>query len=454
MFDVDFVKKEFGKYNVQYWDCRYSEIESTGISFWNKKIKHIGQGNSASLGIRILSKDGWGFAGSTNFEKQNLKKIISDAVRIAQLLDRGKKIDLGNLKAVKASTIIKGKQELGKISLEKKKDFLQEQNYSMDKPITSVHLGYNDSIENKFFLNPVSEIHQRTDRLYLAGNISALSSGKSEEKHFRLTGLGGFEKLKNTQEELDRSISKTKEFIHAKSLKGGKSDIILSGEITGLFVHEALGHASESDIVLSGQSCLKGLKGKDLSGTHVNILDDPTQGDFREFGSYYYDDEGITARKNFILKQGKLNYYLHTLETAKKMGDAPTGNGRAEGSLTVPLVRMSNTYLEKGDCKFDDLVRDLKEGYLLRGFNGGETNPTDGGFQFGVAEAYKIQKGKIVEPIRGGAIAGFTLDFLKKIKLIENKYSEDSPGFCGKWGQKVPTGGRNPAVLVREALLV
>ena len=454
MFDLDFVKKEFGKYNIQYWDCRYSETESTGISFWNKKIKHIGQGISKCVGVRVLSRDGWGFSGGTKFEKKDIRKLISDSVRMARLLDKKEKIDLGNLKTIKDSKVIKGKQEIGKVSLEDKKDFLQEQNYSLEKPITSVFIGYSDSVEKKIFLSPFREIHQRKDSLFLAGKVSAVDSGKSEEKHFRATGAGGFETVKNVQKELDEAIAKTKKFIQAKPLKGGKSDLVLSGELTGLFVHEALGHASESDLLLVGQSCLKGRIGESLSSDFVNVLEDPTQDGFNELGSYYYDDEGIPARKNFILKKGKLNSYLHTLETASKMGASPTGNGRVESSLNLPLVRMSNTYLGKGDCKFDDLIKEIKEGYFLSGFNGGETNPTDGSFQFGVGESYKIKKGKIVSPVRGGGIGGFTLDFLKKIKLIENKYSEGSPGLCGKWGQSVPTGGKNPAVLVKEALLV
>ena len=46
------------------------------------------------------------------------------------------------------------------------------------------------------------------------------------------------------------------------------------------------------------------------------------------------------------------------------------------------------------------------------------------------------------------------LKFLKKIKFIEDKYSEDSPGFCGKAGKSVLAGGRNPAIIVKEALLI
>lgn len=455
MIDIDFIKKEIEKYNVQYWDCRYSKLEQTGILFWNKELKQIGQGDFEGVGVRILIGDGWGFSASTKVDNGSLRELIKNAVKISKLLNKGKeKIKMENIKSIKDKKQIKGKREIGEISLEEKKNFLQEQNYELKDPIKSIYLRYRDIKEKRFFISSSSEIHQEIDSIYLVGGVSAFESGKSEEKQFRVAGLGGFENLKNSQQELDKTILGAKKFLKASSIKKGKYDLVLSGDLTGLFVHEALGHASEADFILKGNSCLKGLLGKKLAGENINILDDPTQENFRGFGSYYYDDEGVSSRKNYILKNGKLNSYLHTLETSKKLNTAPTGNARAENSLVKPIVRMSNTYMEKGDYNFNDLLEEIKEGYFLKGFKGGQTNPADGGFQFGAADAYYVKNGKIIEPVRGGGIGGHTLNFLRKIKFVEDKYSEESLGFCGKSGQVVLTGGRNPAVFVKEALLI
>ncbi len=455
MIDIDFLRREIEKLRVDYWDCRYSETHHSGITLWNKELKQIGEGDSSGIGIRILNGNGWGFAASTRTDKKSLREIIKQSYRISMLLKKGnEKINMNNIKSVKTKKQIRGKRDIRKMDLEDKKDFLLEQSYELKGSIKSVYLRYLDRRERKMFISPLSEIYQETDSVFLTGGVSAFESGKSEEKVFRVAKLGGFENLKQIQGKLDNAILNSKKFLRATSIKGGKYDVVLSGELTGLFVHEALGHASEADAVLKGASCLKGLLGKKLAGSSVSILDDPTQDNFKGWGSYYYDDEGIKARKNYIIKKGILNSHLHSIETSKKLGMPLTGNARAENSLHRPIVRMSNTYVEKGCESFEEMVERIKEGYFLKGFKGGETNPADGGFQFGAADAYYIRRGRIVGPVRGGGIGGNTLELLKRIMLIENKYSEDSPGFCGKDGQSVYTGGRNPAVLVKGATIV
>ena len=453
--DLEFIKREIEKYKIQYWDCRYSRINSSNILLWNKELRQIGEESFEGVGVRVLTGNGWGFSSTTKTDKESLRKIIKQAVKISKLLNRGnKKIFFGELKGIKDIKQIKGKKNIENISLEEKKNFLLEQKYNLNGPIKSIYLKYRDRIEKKIFLNSLSEIHQSVNSVYLAGGISAFDSGKSEEQMFRKTGLGGFENLKNTQEEIDNAISKTKTFLYAKNIRSGKYDVILSGGLTGLFVHEALGHAAEADHVLQDASCLKELMGKKLAGENVNILDDPTQDDFNGWGSYYYDDEGTKARKNYIILKGRLNSYLHTLETSKELGMLPTGNARAENSLAKPIARMSNTYVEKGDYSFNELIEKIKNGYLLKGFKGGETDPAGGGFQFGASESYYVKNGKIIEAMRGAGIGGKTLDTLKNIKFVENKYSEDSPGFCGKMGQRVFAGGNNPAVFVKGIVLI
>ncbi len=455
MIDSDFVKKQIEKEKVRYWDFRYTKLNSANLLLWNKELKQIGESESEGIGVRVLIGNGWGFSASADVGKEGIKNSIKNAVKIAKLLkDVKEEVSLPEIKGIKDEKKILVKKNPEKIAIEEKKKFLLEQNHEIKNEIKSIYLKYQDSVEKTLFLSSKSEVKQEITGVFIAGGITAEQNGKNEEQIFRIAKLGGIEKLKGVQEKLDESVKKTKEFLNADKAKSGKNDVVLSGGITGLFAHEALGHASEADLVLQDSSCLKGLIGERLAEDNVSILDDGTQNDYGEWGSFYFDDEGTKAGKTYIIKKGKLNSYLHSLETASKLKIELTGNGRAETSLYKPIVRMSNTYVEKGEHSFEELLEKIKKGYLLKGFRGGMVDPATGGFQFGAQEAYYVENGEIKKPVRGVGFGGHTLELLQKIKAVEKKYSEDSPGFCGKGGQKVLAGGKNPAIFVKEAVII
>lgn len=54
-------------------------------------------------------------------------------------------------------------------------------------------------------------------------------------------------------------------------------------------------------------------------------------------GSYKYDDEGVAATKNYLIREGKLTGRLHSRETAAKMNEPLSGNARAISYRYAPL---------------------------------------------------------------------------------------------------------------------
>ncbi|HID43187.1 MAG TPA: TldD/PmbA family protein, partial [Archaeoglobaceae archaeon] len=167
-----------------------------------------------------------------------------------------------------------------------------------------------------------------------------------------------------------------------------------------------------------------------------------------EFGFCPFDDEGVKSRKKVIIKDGVLENFLHSRETAAKVGGTP-GNARSQG-VAEPLVRMSNTYLDEGDWSFEELLREAGNGVYLVGSRGGETNPATGYFHFSAQYGYLIENGEIAEMIRDVSLSGNTLEILNSIKL--GKEIKFDPGFCGKEGQLVPVSDAAPFSLVKAVV--
>ncbi|PTD94536.1 hypothetical protein C9439_01600 [archaeon SCG-AAA382B04] len=113
---------------------------------------------------------------------------------------------------------------------------------------------------------------------------------------------------------------------------------------------------------------------------------------------------------------------------------------------------MSNTYLEEGEHKREELVEEIDHGVLLKGSRGGQVSTAEGEFQFNAEEGYLIENGEIQKHIKDVSLTGNTLNVLKNIeKLSETK--SFYPGRCGKGGQMVPVADGAPYTKISNALV-
>jgi TldD protein len=134
---------------------------------------------------------------------------------------------------------------------------------------------------------------------------------------------------------------------------------------------------------------------------------------------------------------------------ARLMGVKPTGNGRRESYAHVPMPRMTNTYMLNGDKTKDEIVGSIKRGLYATNFGGGQVDITSGKFVFSASEAYWVENGKILYPVKGATIIGNGPDALTRVKMIGNDLALDSGvGVCGKEGQSVPVGVGQPTLRI------
>jgi TldD protein len=150
-------------------------------------------------------------------------------------------------------------------------------------------------------------------------------------------------------------------------------------------------------------------------------------------GSYFYDDEGTPATKTQLIKDGILVGRLHSRETAGKLEETPTGNARCLNYHYPPIVRMTNTWIERGKTPVADLFKGIKEGVYARNWLGGMTNGEM--FTFSAGEAWMIRDGKLAEPVRDVTLSGNVFKTLADIEAIGDDFYWDESGGCGKAGQ-------------------
>jgi TldD protein len=224
-------------------------------------------------------------------------------------------------------------------------------------------------------------------------------------------------------------------------VSGEKTTVILDPAMVGLLSHEAIGHTVEADFVLSG-SVVKDKIGSKVASDLVTLVDSgKSEIASNAGGTIIVDDEGVAAERTPIIEKGILKSFLHNRESAMIFSTDSTGNARAFQYSDEPLIRMRNTYIEPGQDKLDDMIRETKHGYIIKGARNGQAD-ANGEFMFGAEEIYLIENGEVKELLRGASISGNAFEVLQSVDMVGNEFHYDiGTGYCGKYQPAKVDGG-------------
>ncbi len=235
--------------------------------------------------------------------------------------------------------------------------------------------------------------------------------------------------------------------LSARRVKAGVMPVILAGEAGGTMIHEAVGHGLEADHAEEGLSVYSGRLGERVASPLITVIDDPTLSSL--YGSFKFDDEGTKAQPVLLIEKGILRNFLYDQYQALKHGKPSNGRGRRESFRHIPIPRMSNTYIAKGETPAEECLKNLERGLLVKKMGGGEVNPLTGDFVFEVREGYYVEKGEVCFPVKGATLVGNGPKVLEMIDLVGDDLHFD-PGTCGKDGQGVPVSDGQPTLRIPE----
>jgi PmbA protein len=153
------------------------------------------------------------------------------------------------------------------------------------------------------------------------------------------------------------------------------------------------------------RSFLEGKLGQPIAAPLMTLVDDPLVP--KGLGSRLFDGEGIAAKRMPVIEAGVLKAYFIDTYYGKKLQMAPTTAGP------------SNLVWTLDDKDQAALLAAMKEGILVTGFLGGNSNGLTGDFSLGV-QGFRVRGGKIAEPVGEMNISGNHLELWKKLAAIGN----------------------------------
>jgi TldD protein len=250
-------------------------------------------------------------------------------------------------------------------------------------------------------------------------------------------------------EYVDHAVNAALTNLDSRPAPAGEMTVVLGPGWPGVLLHEAVGHGLEGDFNRKGSSTFSGRIGQRVAAKGVTVLDDGTLPDRR--GSLNVDDEGHASQRNVLIEDGILKGYIQDSLNARLMGVKPTGNGRRESYAHLPMPRMTNTYMLAGSKTKDEIVASIKRGLYATNFGGGQVDITSGKFVFSASEAFWVENGKILYPVKGATLIGNGPEAMTRVSMIGNDLELDTGvGVCGKEGQSVPVGVGQPTLRIER----
>ncbi|MGL5253819.1 MAG: TldD/PmbA family protein [Brevinema sp.] len=420
------------------------------VTISNGEVEQISNSDTISASVRMFDHGATGFA---SFNDGDFASAVDRVKESVHILGQGARHLVPASKIVDSieNPMLKNPWEM---SLEEKYHYAQKM-YDLlkDPAFTSSRVTFTHHTKDKNYLNNSgSDIHQKKHFLGMSVAASIAAEGTLQTAYVSRGTYGGLEILDGIEEDVEIVKKRVRDLVKAPKVEGGTYKVLLDPDLAGVFAHEAFGHMSEGDFLADNPDVLAKIKiGARLGVEELNITDDGRQNNL--CGWCAYDDEGVPAQRRELIKEGRVNAYLHSRLTAYEMGQSPTGNGRALSPFYSPIPRMTNTYIENGSKSFEQLLEELGDGIYACGSLGGMTNLET--FTFTAAYAYQVEGGRIKQMIRDVVLSGNLFTTLNNIIGIGNDLRHlGGLGGCGKAGQNgLPVSTGSPSLLIKDVLI-
>ncbi len=438
---------------VDFLSIRLEQSESSLILLRGTRTETLSEEFALGGQVRACHRGGWGFSSFNRIE--SLIEQIEEAIAAAKWVgDSATVLAPVEPRQIVVPLALQGTNPR-EVEVSQKKALCAhyaEILHSASPKVATVSVRYQDRLQHSLYASSEGMLIEQAS-IDLEMRFAATARHEANVQTGRETtgSRQGFEALEGLETQVRAAADRAVKALTLPTVQGGAYTVVIDPILTGLFVHEAFGHLSEADMAYESPELLEVMTlGKTFGPPSLNIYDGAALSGHR--GSYQYDDEGVPATITPLIQEGILVGRLHSRETAGKLGERPTGNARCLNYQHPPIVRMTNTWIERGTDRSEALFSGIKKGIYAKNWLGGMTNGEM--FTFSAGEAWMIRDGQIAEPVKDVTLSGNAFKTLYQIEAVGDDFSWDESGGCGKAEQSgLSVGCGGPSLRLRNIVV-
>ncbi len=432
-----------------YADLYFESVAATSLGVDEQIVKSASQGTSAGCGVRVVSGERTGYAYTDNLSPERLLHAARTAALIASGPSRQ---PVAGFVARPTADLYPVPPEGYNPDLAARLELILRADRAaraFDNRVTQVRASYSEQLRRILVVASDGAYASDTQPLCRLNVFVLARDGATTTKGSAggggRAGIEQFNGSKSPEKLAEEAARGAILQLAAVPAPAGEMEVVLGPGWPGILLHEAVGHGLEADFNRKGASAFTGLIGQRVASSKVTVVDNGTLAGRR--GSLNVDDEGTATQETVLIENGVLRGYLSDKLSARLMGIANTGSGRRESYQSIPMPRMTNTYMLAGEDDPAEILRSVRRGLYAVNFGGGQVDITNGKFVFSASEAYLIEDGKITAPVRDATLIGNGPEALKYVSMVGHDLKLDEGiGTCGKDGQSVPVGVGLPTI--------
>jgi PmbA protein len=393
--------------------ARAYKVRDVSVQWRDGKLEQINEATTRGVGLQLYVDGRYASVTSSDLRPDALDTFIGDSVAMTRTLspDPFRSLPDPALYAGQAALDLKLEDPAyPTVTPEQRRRLAQELEAAARavkgaEAILSVTTGFSDSRAESVRVHSNGFRGGRVDTsFWTSAQVSVKDKDDRRPEDWSAAGVRFLGELPPTAEVGREAASRSLARLGAKKPESAVLPMVLENRAAGRLVGYLAGPLSAQSLQQK-RSFFEGKLGQAIGGDKLTLTDDPHLA--KGFGSRLYDGEGMAARKLPLFERGVLRNYFVDTYYGKKLKIAPTTGGSSN------LVWVLGTKAQA------ELVADVKDGMLVTGFLGGNSNGTTGDFSLGV-QGFRIRSGQIAEPVSEMNISGNHLELWKRLSAVGN----------------------------------
>lgn len=419
---LDFICEEAKRQGAEKFDALVGESEALGLELFEGKVKSTEISNSRGIGIRLFKESRPGFAFTEKFTREAIAQAVRDALSHTALTDPVD-MDLPHPASLPDLDLKRFEPALEEVALDEMKALgllLEEKARALDKRIENIpYLGVSRSSGMSLIRNS-NGVRYGSRSNGVSGGLGVVAAeGESRKMGIYSRGgrsMGIFDADFMAKKAVERAV----ELLGAEPLASGAYPVVFSHRVSGQ-VLSMFSSPYFAEAVQKGQSRLAGKVGERIGSPAFTLICDPHI--VSAPGSQLFDGEGVATQRHVVVEAGLLKTYLYNLESAKKEGREPTGNG-SRGYSGKAGTGFSNFIVPLGTTRVQDLLAAHPRCFYVTKLEGGSgCSAVSGEISIG-AQGFLYEKGERVRPVDKVTLSSNYFDLLQGIEGFSDEYSD------------------------------
>jgi len=415
---IDKICKQKGikDYQISYFSSEDANCKISGHTVDSSSVN-----TDMSFTFSCISEGKRGVYVCNVFDDSTLENIIAKAYENAQCIDSDEKFEIfEGSKEYKHLEDDDRPLERVDIIIEKTKN-IQEDNLAKDPRIHEASETSTFAVKSDYKIANSKGLFLEKILRYEGLYSEVIAKDKEDVTvgiDFKIAPLSEIKELKAVEKALKRQ--------NATQIDTGIYDVVFDTDC----VRQILATFSPVFVgknVYMGLSLLKAGKGQKIANKAVTLIDDPFE--TTSPVKIHFDTDGVATYCKEIIKDGMQENLVYNLSTAKKAGEKTTGNSSGSG------ITFYSLYFKPGKKTKEQLLEEVGSGIYIsemKGFHSG-ANAQTGDFSID-SEGFKIEDGKLDQPVKGFTVSGNFYKLLHNIEAFSSDLEFSFPSGLTRFG--------------------